>query len=313
MKLFKRMLHKRISLVIVTVGVSIFSIVISLWWNHKISLIINMVTNNIVISNITIITSIVTILLSSGVAYLLGLLSGWTCETLAHDLRMGNGKHFITKPSIEMANINAGEYLSKLQNEIADISGYLRNNLFSIVDDCIRFIITFTWMLCITPKLTILVHIPNIFILWYTIYTSKVIGNMVQESGEANAKMCSHIDTLIHVFPILRIYNSSPLVCSKYSKVINQWKTLNIKEERIRAKLMSLSGLLSCIPLILLFLIGGTQVIKGELPLGTLYIYINLSGNVSGVMMNMPGRIALLRGFIANIKRIHTSVLIKER
>ncbi len=62
--------------------------------------------------------------------------------------------------------------------------------------------------------------------------------------------------------------------------------------------------------LLLLFLIGGTQVIQGTATIGTLYAFINLSGNVSGVMMNMPGRIAVFRRFTANMNRIEPYVSI---
>lgn len=74
---------------------------------------------------------------------------------------------------------------------------------------------------------------------------------------------------------------------------------------------MSVSALLSCIPFLLLFLVGGAQVIDGSLSIGSLYIFINLSGNVSGVMMNMPGRIAMFRKFSADMERVEPLVSIQ--
>lgn len=48
----------------------------------------------------------------------------------------------------------------------------------------------------------------------------------------------------------------------------------------------------------------GIEVIRGTLSVGSLYAFINLSGNVSGAMMNMPGRIASFRRFAVNLKRV---------
>lgn len=73
---------------------------------------------------------------------------------------------------------------------------------------------------------------------------------------------------------------------------------------------MSLSALLSSTPLLLLLLIGGAQVINGTATVGTIYVFINLSGNVSGIMMNMPGRIAMFRRFSADLKRMEPFVSI---
>lgn len=61
----------------------------------------------------------------------------------------------------------------------------------------------------------------------------------------------------------------------------------------------------------MLILIGGFLVIDDSISIGTLYVFINLSGNVSGVMMNMPGRIAMFHKFIANMERIEPFVSIK--
>ncbi|MDO8685535.1 MAG: ABC transporter transmembrane domain-containing protein [Clostridiales bacterium] len=313
MTLFRRMLHKRIGLVILTINISVLTIVASLWWNSQLSSIINSIDGSVFISNQTIVTVAATILICSGVTYVLSILSGWTCETLTHDLRMGYARNFTMLPITEIENINAGEHISKLQNEISDVSGYLCGNLFPIVDDCIRFVATFSWMLWLNPKLTILAHLPVVLIMWYTVYSSKVIGDAVQQSQHANVQMGGFIDTLVSVFPIIRIFNASPLICSKYGEVLKQWEASSIKEERTRARLMSFSALLSCIPLLLLFLIGGSLVINEKMTLGTLYIFINLSGNVSGVMMNIPGRLAAFRRFWVNMKRLQPSVLIAER
>lgn len=73
-----------------------------------------------------------------------------------------------------------------------------------------------------------------------------------------------------------------------------------------------INRLFSYIPLLILLLIGGNQIIQGTTTIGTLYIFINLSGNVSGVMMNMPNRIAGFRRFVANMQRLEPSVLIEN-
>ena len=154
-------------------------------------------------------------------------------------------------------------------------------------------------------------NVPSAIIIGYTLFSSKVIGKAALKSQQANAQMNGFADTLISVFPIVRLFHANLLIQNKYNTALEQWANASISEERKRAKLMSLSALLSCTPLLLLFLIGGTQIIHGSTTIGTLYVFINLSGNVSGVMMNMPGRIAVFRRFSANMKRIEPCISIK--
>lgn len=310
MVLFLRLIKKHRYLIVLTFIISILVILISLWWNSQISHLINRISEKEAITVSLLPKLCFIIFLSSTTAYFFGVLSSLTCETMSHELRMGFGKHINSLTLLEIDNINAGNHLSILQNEINEISQYINGNLFAIMDDIIRFIITFSWILILNPKLTILAHIPVFFIMWYIVLSSKIIERFAYESQEANKKMNGAFDTLITIFPILRIYNATKLICNKYSDDLTRWETLSRKEERTRAKLMSLSGLLSCIPLLLLFLIGGSQVIHGEISLGTLYIFINLSGNVSGILMNMPGRISAFRRFTANMNRIEKNIIL---
>lgn len=308
MPLLKRMILRRIVLVAVTIGLSILTIAATLWWNTQLSSIINLINRGDFISQEKILIAIATVLISACMAFLLSLCSDWTCETMAHDLRMGYASYFASLSYAEIEEHNAGEQLSKLQNEISDVSAFLRANLFSIVNDLVKFVCTFTWMLLLSPKLTILSNLPVMPILLYTAYSSKVIGKAALRSQQANARMSGFTETLITVFPIVRLFDASDLIRGKYNATLDEWEDAVITEERKKAGLMSLSGVLSYVPLLFLFIIGGTMVIHNEIPLGTMYVFINLSENVSGVLMNIPGRIAMFRRFAANMERLQPYV-----
>lgn len=75
-------------------------------------------------------------------------------------------------------------------------------------------------------------------------------------------KMNGFADTLITVFPVIRLFDAEALILSKYNTTLEEWERASLLEKRRRAKLMSLSALLSCIPLLLLFLVGGIQIIQ---------------------------------------------------
>ena len=114
------------------------------------------------------------------------------------------------------------------------------------------------------------------------------------------------------LFPIIQLYDAVHMIRNYYYKEVCEWEHQAVRVERTRARLMSLSGLLSSIPLMLLFLVGGGMVINGSLSVGTLYVFLNLSGNVSGVMMNMPGFFAAFRQFSVNMKRLSPKIMLTE-
>ncbi len=300
MNLLIRIIQKRLVLILLTVGLIVLNVLISLYWNVELSSIINIISIGSIIPLIIIIRS-----LSS---YISNYISGLSCEYISHDLRMGYARYFINLPTYEVEQLSTGEELSKLQNEIADVSKYLDNNLFQLFGDFIRFITTFIWLLVLNPKLTLSVNLPVFFILIYVFYSSKVISSSTLQSQKAKGEMNKYSDTLLSIFPIIRLYDATHMIINNYSNELENWKVQTIRTERIRALLMSLSGLLSTIPLILLFFIGGNMVINKTLTIGTLYIFLNLSGNVSGIMMNMPGYISSFRQFAVNMKLLSPKI-----
>jgi ABC-type multidrug transport system fused ATPase/permease subunit len=128
---------------------------VSLWWNAQLSSIINNINANIPIQTDMIIMSAVTILSGVSITYTGGICLAWTSETMAHDLRMGYANYFTGLHISEIENLNAGEQVSKLQNEMNDAVNYIRGTVFMIADDIIRFAGTFIWLLYLNPKLTL--------------------------------------------------------------------------------------------------------------------------------------------------------------
>ena len=308
--LLVKMIKKRLFLTFTAVCASALFVAVVLWWNAQLSGVINTISEGNIPSVDIILLATFTMFVMCAANYLKTYVSGFACEIMTHDLRMGYARYFSSLPLSDIERLNVGEQLSKLQNEIAEVSKYINGNLFQLVNDSITFLVTITWLLFINTRLTLTVNLPVIIIMIYVFYSSKVISNATEHSQQARGQMNKYADTLLTLFPVIRLYDATHMMLGNYNKEVGEWKRQMTRAEKIRARLMSLSGLLSNIPLMLIFLIGGNMVINDVFTLGTLYIFINLSGNVSGVMMNMPGYIASFRQFSMNMKRLMPMILL---
>lgn len=313
MTLFVQILKKRFLLTFTAVCASILLVAITLWWNIQLSDIINTISEGNTVSTNTIILAVIIIFVMCVFNYIKTYISSFACETLAHDLRTGYARYISLLPISEMEHLNAGEQVSKLQNEIDDVSRYLSDNLFQLVHDSISFISTFGWLLILNTKLTVVVNLPVFIIMVYVFYSSKIISSVTKHSQQAKGRINKYADTLLTLFPIIWLYDATCMIVRNYNKEVGEWEYQTVRAERIQARLMSLSGLLSNIPLMLLFLVGGGMVIKGTLTVGTLYVFLNLSKNVSGVMMNMPKFIAAFRKFSVNMNRLSEKIILDGR
>ena len=311
MQLLFILLRKRFMLFAISITASVLTAAVTLWWNIQLAVIIN----NVITGSfppIHIIVSLLIIVPAMSIsAYFKTWISGFFCETLTHDLRTGYAKHFISLPVSEIENINTGQELSKLQNEIADVSAYLNTNFFQLIDDCIRFIVTVIWLIMINYTLFLIINVPAVIIIGYIIYSGKIIAKATKHSQLAKGRMNKYAESLLVLFPLIKLYNSENLMLVNYEKETDDWELQTVKSEYTQARLMSLSGVLSKIPLMLLFLSGGAMVINGTFVFGTFYAFFNLFVvNVSGVMMNMPGYIASFKQFLVNMKLIKPKILL---
>ncbi|MDR0287513.1 MAG: ABC transporter ATP-binding protein [Clostridiales bacterium] len=314
MNIYSVILKKRLFWVIASLGTSGLTAAAALWWNVQLREIIDRISVGEKFSAHALTWALIAIAVTAVTNYLKGCVAGFTCESMAHDLRMGYARHFTALSFAESENINAGEQLSKLQNEIAEVNRYINSNLFQLFDDGVNFAVTFIWLIFINPVLTAAVYLPELLILCYVFYSSRIIRATTERSQQAKGQMNRCAETMLTLFPVIRLYGAEQMLFNRYSDSVKIWEGAAVCSERTRARLMSPSGLFSTsIPLLILFGVGGGMVIKGVIFIGTLYIFVNLSGNISRVLMNMPGYFAAFRQFSANIKRITPYVLIEGR
>lgn len=304
MSILYGLLRKNWLLVTGALGLLLLGNGITLLWNTYISEIVNCIGERQPITEQVFGMAVLCILLTSSCSYLGGIVSGWTCETLNHDLRMGFTNHLFIKPFQEMESLSVGGQMSILQNEIAEISEYINGNLASLVNTMVAFLVTIVFLWKQSPILTIATNLPVVVILLYVWISSQIIGGLAQKAQEKKQEMNGIVDALIEVYPMAHLYEATDFLCRTHDSTVQQWEVAAIKEEKIRARLMSLSALFSCIPLLILLLAGGIMVIRGEITMGIVYIFINLSKNVSGAMMNLPGLIASFRRFVVNLNRV---------
>ena len=217
-------------------------------------------------------------------------------ESLAHD-------SFLQQKA-KARTVSGGEMTSVLLNEFNAVSVFISENLFFIFDSLVKFLGTFGWFIFLNPFLAISSNLPVFLIILYVSFSSKILKKYTIKTNEENAKLNAVTESLMSLFPVIRLYQAQKLILTNYTGTLKKWEELNISMEKKKALLMSISAVMTCIPLLLLVLIGGNLVIKGQMTVGELYIFINLSGNVSGILMNMPSFIMQFRIFAGNIQKI---------
>lgn len=287
----------------------LFFLAVVLVWNRQLAVLIDLVTSGqtetkSIIMNLVVILAAY-ILMSGATTFV----SGVTCTGINYSLRQ-NYIQKISNQNLPTQKLNGGKEASVLLNELTAVSNFISENLFFMFDSLIKFIGSFGWLIYLNPFLAITSNLPVFFIIIYISFSSKILQKYTLKTNEENSKINSVTDSLMNLFPVIRLYQAQKMILENYSTLLTEWEKLNVSMEKKKALLMSISAVITNIPLLLIILIGGKLVILGKLTLGELYVFISLSGNVSGILMNMPSFIMQFRIFGANLKKLNAPVIV---
>lgn len=295
MKILGRLVSLHKILFTTAVLFTFLSVVLNLYWNKFLAGILDILgdtafynlkdKDGIFFAVLT--KGIFIILLYTLSEYLTSCRASFLCEMFAHEIRMGYAGYYLQSDVRILAGLNVGEEQSAMQNELKDISDYFKENLFSFIRQFVAFTVTAFFLLCQNFKLAALSILPAVPLIIYCSFSSKVIKDYTEQCQNSRKKINGLADTILDLFPIIRIYGAYRLLRGAVEERISEWETVNVKKERISAGLLSLSGALSFLPLLFLLVFGGLMVINGEISTGIFYIFINLSGNISGFLQNM--------------------------
>ena len=257
-----------------------------------------------------IIMGIIIIIFHTTTEYLSNYLASYTCEIFAHEMRMGYVRYYLQSDIRSLSKLNVGEEQSAMQNELKDISNYFNENLFSIMKQFVSFTVTVVFLLCQNYKLALLYILPVIPLIIYCYFSGKIIKNYTEQCLQSKKQINGLADILLELFPIIKVYDAYKLINGTMNDRFLEWENANIKKERVAARLMSFSGVFSFVPLLLLLGFGGFMMINGEISIGIFYIFINLSGNVSGFLQNMPNIYAGFQRFRASVDRLEKKLVL---
>ena len=225
-----------------------------------------------------------------------------SAEKMAHTLRMGYAKKLIGRSSKE--KISVASAMSVVQNELAQANSYLSNTFFDITGMLFMAILATVFLLLQNVFLTLVILVPTLLILLYVFFSSRRLSGIVSMAQNEKNKMNKVAYSIIHAFPSVKTFGGEELCLNAYNERFSAWKIQWQKMGRLSALYNTLSGILSKVPLLLLFTVGGFMVIRGDILIGTLIVFLYLQGSLTQSIMNLPNWIANFKVFTTNLSRI---------
>ncbi len=197
-----------------------------------------------------------------------------------------------------------GDILSKMMNDIDNISNTLQNNIIQIVTSAVSFIGMLALMFYVSWQLTLItlsVLPPSLVVIWLISKRSKkYFRRQWDETGNING----HIEEMYTGHKLIKVFDHE-------EKAIDEFDDINVELTRAGYKAQFISGIIgpilnfvSNIAYVLICVIGGIYVINGTFTLGNITTFFTYSKLFMQPLVNIGNIANNLQSSLASAERV---------
>lgn len=228
------------------------------------------------------------------------------CERNTYKLRKKLNDKMLSAKYSEIVTKNLSEITSLYTNEIRIINNHIGNGIFSVFGNIILFVISAT-IIAVVDKRIFLLTLLTIFIYYLN---GKLWANEIKENSEINfndnKKIIQIINDNYNNLIINKVMNLFKFINSRFEKSYNNYYKSSIRLKSIKIKYRYISTLLVYLMMIVIWAIGGREVIKNNLSIGSLTALISYQTMVLGPIQSVSNFIQSYNTTTIALERLNT-------
>jgi ATP-binding cassette subfamily B multidrug efflux pump len=197
-----------------------------------------------------------------------------------------------------------GDLMSRLTNDIDNISTTISQNVVQLIGDIIAIVGTFTIMIILNPILTLasMVTVPLVFLLSNTI--AKVTRKLFKEQQTVLGKLNGHIEESITGIQVVKAFNHEGTVISEFDEVNDELYKVGLKAQIWSGYLMPLMNVISNLGFAAVACIGGILALHNIITVGVIAIFLIYSKQFSRPLNDIANIFNTLQTAVAGAERI---------
>lgn len=193
---------------------------------------------------------------------------------IEYDLRQDFWSHLQKLPLRFFQNRSTGDIMAHATNDISAVRMYIGPAVMYSVDTVTIFLIVIVIITSISPSLTFYSLIP-LPILSYLVYQlSKKIHERFTKIQEKFSELTTKAQENFSGIRVVKSYVRENNEINSFTNLSNEYLNWNMDKVKIQAWFMPILYLISGLSIIIVILVGGGMVIKGELTLGEIFAFI---------------------------------------
>ncbi len=212
--------------------------------------------------------------------YLKELLFDLVSSKIACDIRRNLFNHIqgLSLPFFDKNN--TGELMSRVKDDVDKIWGALGFVSMLIIEVVIHTSIILYCMVNLSPKLTIIPLIAMPLVALLAIFMEKSLGNVYEEISEENAALNTVAQENLAGVRTVKAFAREKFEITKFLSHNKKYYDLNMKQSKVFVRYYPYFQFITRLLPIIIIILGGGMVMKGEITLGTLGAFVEYCNNI---------------------------------
>lgn len=240
------------------------------------------------------------------ISFVTGYLSNYLGQIFSIKLRNKLMLHILNLKIEKVSESKVGDFMSKISDDVATITNFLAGTVISFSSDCFNLLSTGMLMLFFNVKLSIITLIMCLV----QVYASKKYAKITRENQRDvrnNASLnLSFLNNTFSSIKYIKSFQKEKYTQRNYITVLRKLKDLSFKTFFIQYMYGFTMSAVSYIGSIVILVIGVFEIQKGNMSIGMLFVFDNLTDNFCKLSNNIVGLNVTVQSVIVAFERINS-------
>lgn len=203
----------------------------------------------------------------------------WMSRKLEYDLRGEVFAHLLTLSPVFYDRNRTGDIMARMTNDIESVRMMIGPGIMQIANTLVTVTVALSFMIYLSPRLTLYALAPAVVLPFLVNRLGNLVHKKYSRIQEHFSLLTATAQENLAGIRVVKAYRQEPQEIEHFGGVASQYVKLNMDMAKLYGIMFPLMIFVASMLNLTVLYFGGLQVIRGEIPLGTIvafFGYLNL-------------------------------------
>ncbi len=225
-------------------------------------------------------------------------------QSLVFNMRQQIEEKLNTLPVKFFDTHSRGDVLSRVSNDVENISNSLQMSLNQIVSSIVSVVSVLYFMFRLNVLLTLISLVTVALILLSTKFIAAASRKYFTEQWASTGDLNGHIEEMFTGHTIVKSYNQQQMAIEKFDRENNRMSTSSFRANFISGLIMPMTRILNNLNYVVICVVGGIGIINGNMSLGVITAMSTYSSSLMRPIQSVASLASTIQSTIASAERV---------